>query len=261
MASIGDGSGSGTTLQTVERALAFLEVVASSPRSLTVKDVAAHLGVPITTCYHLLNTLVAQGYLEKAPDHTLRIGFQAAVLYDGYRRGYSTQQEMNEFVTRLAQQTAETAWLSMLVNDSVVLTAFADGPQAVRATGLYIGLSGMEHVRSAGRAVMAFLDDEHAERILQAALSSTPPAQIPQIRATLAKDLAVVRERGWALDDQDYNVGIVGVAAPFFRDDGDVAGAVGIWAPAARAHTRLEAIADTVVAAAKTATTVFGAAR
>ena len=247
-----------TTLQTVERALAFLELVAVSGGELTVRDVAGRLGVNLTTCYHLYNTLVAHGYVERNPDLTLRVGQQAAVLYDGYRRAFSGQRRMQEFVANLATETTETAWLSTLTGDAVVLTAYAEGPQAVRATGLYVGLTGLEHVRSSGRAVLAHLDDERREPILRKSLSGIAPAQHPAIRAALERDLAVIRERGWALDDETYIAGIVGLAAPFFSPDGAVLGAVGVWSPAGRAHRSVDVLAEQVVAAAGKAGVLFG---
>jgi DNA-binding IclR family transcriptional regulator len=181
----------------VERALAFLELVAVSSSELTVRDVAGRLGVNLTTCYHLYNTHAAHGYVERNPDLTLRVGRQAAVLYDGYRRGFSGQRRMQEFVAELAAETTETAWLSTLTGDSVVLTAYAEGPQPVRATGLYVGLTGLEHVRSSGRAVLAHLHEERRERILQKSLSGVAPAQRAGIREALKRDFAVIRERGW----------------------------------------------------------------
>jgi DNA-binding IclR family transcriptional regulator len=258
MASGSGGKAAATTLQTVERALAFLELVAVSSSELTVRDVAGRLGVNLTTCYHLYNTLAARGYVERNPDLTLRVGRQAAVLYDGYRRGFSGQRRMQEFVAELAAETTETAWLSTLAGDSVVLTAYAEGPQPVRATGLYVGLTGLEHVRSSGRAVLAHLDEERRERILQKSLSGVAPAQRAGIREALRRDFAVIRERGWALDDEDYNAGIVGVAAPFFSPDGDVLGAVGVWAPAARARQSLDVLAGRLLAAAREASALFG---
>jgi IclR family acetate operon transcriptional repressor len=261
MPATASGGAGPATLQTVERALSFLETVAVAATPPTIREVAERLGVNITTCYHLFNTLTARGYIERNPDQTLRIGFRAAVLYDGYRRGFSTQEQMNDFVAGLMRSTSETAWVSTLVNDGVVLTAFIEGPQPVRATGLYVGLTGLEHVRSSGRAVLAHLDEERRERILHRTLSGVAPSQQPTIRAALAEDLEQIRQRGWALDDQQYNTGIVGIAAPFFSSQGDVMGAVGIWVPAHRVHDSIDGFVEKVVDAAAEATRSFGSLR
>ncbi len=247
-----------TTLQTVERAIDFLEAVSASPKPLTIKQIAQQIAVNITTCYHIFNTLSAAGYIERSPDQTLRIGFKAAVLYDAFRRGFSTQEQMNDFVAGLAESASETAFLSTLVNDAVVLTAFAEGRQALRATGLFIGLSGLEHVRASGKAVLAYLDEEQRARVLQRALSGIAPSQHSVIKEQLAQDIEHIRRHGWALDDEEYNAGIVGIAAPFFGEDRRVVGSVGIWAPAQRARSNIEALTDKVLNAAQSATEIFG---
>lgn len=256
------GSGP-STLQTVDRALRFLEIVATSEAPLTIRDVANELGVNITTCYHLFNTLLARGYVDRDPDQTLRVGFRAAVLYDGYQRGFALHERMNDFVTQLARRSTETAWVSSLVDDSVVLTAFADGPQSVRATGLYVGLSGREHERSSGRAVLAYLTQGQRERVLAKALSGIDADAAAGVRAKLEVELPLIRERGWALDDQVYNTEIVGVAAPYFSAGGSgrVLGAIGLWAPAQRGHETLDALVEHVLQASREATELFGRQR
>lgn len=249
------------TLQTVERALSFLETVAASEKPLTIRDVAALLGVNITTCYHLFNTLFARGYIDRNPDMTLRVGFQAAIVYDGYQRGSTVRQLMGECVLALARETDETAWISTLVDDAVVLTAFEDGRQPVRATGLRVGLSGNEHKRASGRAVLAFSDMAQRDRILARSMADLKPGERKAVRAALDEELEVIRQRGWAMDDQVYHAGIVGVAAPYFSADRDVLGAVGIWSPASRANNILDSLVEAVCEAAKDATSRFGRTR
>jgi IclR family acetate operon transcriptional repressor len=248
------------TLQTVDRALSFLECIANSATPPTIREIAGQLDLNITTCYHLYNTLAARKYVERNPDLTLRIGFQAASLFEGYKRGVSAHQVMRQLVNEISVSTSETAYLSMLVNEAVVLTALSEGPQAIRAGGLYVGLSGLEHVRSSGKAVLAFCSDEARSKILNKALSSTPPAQRAGIREAVMPDLAETRERGWALDEQGYEIGICGIAAPFFSETGDVLGAVGIWAPVARFQENKDSLVSHVLHAAAQATLTLGSA-
>ncbi|MFJ3673862.1 IclR family transcriptional regulator [Streptomyces sp. NPDC090106] len=254
-----DVKGTGpVTLQTVERAFSFLEAVASSEEQMTVRDVAQRLGLNITTAYHLFNTLTAAGYVTRRSDLTLHIGPKAALLYDGYLRGVSPQEHMNDVAQGLAAATRETAWVATLINGSVVVTAYTEGPQAVRASGQYIGLSGDEHVRSAGQAVLAYLGDDRREQVLSRSLADLDPAEAVGVRAELSKTLSVVRERGWAIDDETYVAGAVGIAAPYFAGLENVAGAVGIWAPAMRAHDNLDALVKQAVQAAMKASGIFG---
>ncbi|MFD5259051.1 IclR family transcriptional regulator [Streptomyces bobili] len=256
------GSSGGVRLQTVERALAFLEIVATSPEPLTVRQVAEALGINVTTCYHLFNTLYDAGYIERNPDQTLRIGFEVAVLYDSYQRGSTPARAMSELVERLAEESRETAWISVYTADSVVLTAFVDGPQPVRATGLHVGLHGNEHVRSSGRAVLAHVDDAARARILDRAFEGVSSQERSAVEKSLEADLEEIRQRGWVLDDEAYIPGIVGVAAPFFTFDGhQVLGSIGIWSPASRAHEDLDRLIEAVTEASHRATAAIGRPR
>lgn len=249
-----------TTLQTVSRALAFLDFVARSEHPPAVKEISAALDINITTTYHLYNTLFQSGYIERNPDATLRIGFASARLYDAYTRGNSEVEKMDEIVDRLAATTQETTWISRYVDDAVVLTAYHDGFLPVRATGLYLGLSGNEHQRSSGRAVLAYLDDADRSRVLDRSLGGADPEERARIEADLEPVLAEVRSKGWALDDEGYREGIIGLAVPFFSSSKHVLGAVGVWAPAERGRSNLDRLVADTVRAAATASEVFGRA-
>jgi DNA-binding IclR family transcriptional regulator len=251
----------GATLQTVERALGFLEIVAAADEPMTIRQVAERLGINVTTCYHVYNTLTAMGYIERSTDATLRIGFEVAALYDGYLRGSTTARLTAALVDDLAHDSGETAWVSFLSGDTVTLAAFAEGSHRVRATGLHVGLQGNEHRRSSGRAVLAFLDDESRKLVLDRALAAFSPEERASTEAVLDSDLRAIRDRGWALDDEQFQQGILGVAAPFFAADGAVLGAVGLWAPSDRGRATLNGLVAHVVAAAQRATATLGRSR
>ena len=82
MKSPSDNEKAPTTLQTVKRALAFLEAVAEARQPPRLRDVAQTLGINVTSSYHLLNTLQLAGYVTRDPDGTFRIGGRAAILYE-----------------------------------------------------------------------------------------------------------------------------------------------------------------------------------
>ncbi|SJN09725.1 Transcriptional regulator, IclR family [Leucobacter sp. 7(1)] len=246
------------TLQTVDRALSFLEIVSERPDGVTVRDVAAELGINVTTCYHLYNTLLARDYIERNADGTMRLGNNVAALYEGYRRGFSNQEEMLTIVRHMSKVSQETAFISLRVNDAVILTAFTEGPQPVKAGGLYVGLSGLEHVRATGKAVLAFLGAEDRKRMLDRSLSAVPPAQWPVLVSRLEEELREIEARGWAIDDEGYESGIVGVAAPYFSRDGGCMGAVGIWSPKDRWGSQQDRILQAVLESAQEASLVLG---
>jgi DNA-binding IclR family transcriptional regulator len=243
-----------TTLQTVERALAFMETVAQARRPPRLKEVAQALGLNTTTSYHLLNTLLSAGYLVRDADGSLRIGSRAAILYQGLVRHFVIGRDLMPVVEELSARTGETAYVAALNRQGVVIQALAEGDHAVRATGLYVGFSGSEHIRASGKAVLAHLPAAPRDAMLARCMADATEDQLQ----AAAADLEKVREQGWAIDEGRFQDGVCCISAPFFGSSGAVAGSVSVSVPATRFAATRGAIADAVRDAAAQASTILG---
>jgi IclR family transcriptional regulator, acetate operon repressor len=219
-----------TTLRTAERALAFLEAVALAPRPPLLKEIAAELGLNLTTGYHLLNTLQQAGYISRDDDATLRIGARVAVLHQGMLRHFALGRELRPVIEELRQVTGETAYIAGLTTEGVVIQELVAATHAVGVTGLHVGFTGSEHIRASGKAVLAHLDESRRVALLSRCLGAASPKELDEVMVALA----VVRDRGWAADDGDYQDGVCCVAAPFFFSTGLIAGSVAVSAPESR---------------------------
>ncbi|MEU8118737.1 IclR family transcriptional regulator C-terminal domain-containing protein [Spirillospora sp. NPDC049024] len=246
----------GQTLQTVERALSFLEYVAAADTAPTVQQVSAGLGLNITTCYHLMRTLLARGYLERRADATLRLGAGVGALFRSYQLNFNTSDKLAGIVAELAAATAETSFLSTLDDRNVILKVLVEGSQPLRVSGLYVGLTGNEPHRASGKAVLAHADADLRDEIIERNLTGMSPTAQRRSRTALLQELKEVQERGWAVDI-DSSPGITALGAPFFKHDGSIAGAVGIVAPTSRFGEARETLVGTVLDSAGKATAVL----
>jgi IclR family acetate operon transcriptional repressor len=251
---LSDNEKSPTTLQTVERALAFLEAVAQAHRPPRLKEVAQSLGINVTTSYHLLNTLQLAGYVTRDSDGALRIGGRTAILYQGLVRNFALGRELGPVVAELSANTGETAYIAGLNRDKVIIQALVEGDQAVRVTGLYVGFSGSEHIRASGKAVLAHLPDAERDVVLGQCLPGASAAELDAVNT----QLRTVRELGWALDDGSFQDGVCCIAAPFFRSGNFVAGSVAVSVPATRFSAARESFTDAVLRAAQQASQIAG---
>lgn len=215
------------TLQTVERALSFLEFVAAAKTPQTVQQVSAGLGLNITTCYHLMRTLLARGYLERRADSTLRLGRSVGSLFRTYQLRFNVNEELSTIVTGLADATSETAFLSALEDRTVILKMLVEGSQPLRVTGLYVGLTGNEEQRTSGKAILAHSDAGLRTAILDRNMSGLTSDAREKLLGSLQQEFEDIRARGWAIDEET-SPGISSVGAPFFNSEGTVGGAVGI---------------------------------
>jgi DNA-binding IclR family transcriptional regulator len=238
--------------------LAFLEVVAEARTPVRVREVAQALDVKVTTAYHLLNTLIAAGYINRDSGGALRIGARAAVLYNGMLRQFRPDEDLGPIAERLSAETTETVYLCQLTKSGVVVQKLVEGIHAVRVTGLHVGYSGLEHARASGKAVLAFMDEPDRKAMLERSTSAMTASARRTTLAELDREIDVIRDQGWALDEEHFQVGASCVAAPYFRSDGQVVGSIAVSAPCTRFADAKPALIAAVVAAARDASAVLG---
>jgi IclR family acetate operon transcriptional repressor len=253
-----DNDSGRTTLRTAARALAFLEHVALAESPLKVKDVAAALGLNITTCYHLFNTLQDMGYLARGDDGTVRVGGRVALLYRGLVRHLTFGRDLRPIVAELSEATQETAYLASLSGNGVMIQDVVEGSQAVRVAGLHVGFHGSEHLRASGKAVLAHLNEAGQQNILAPITQKMSKEARIQLRSRLGRELKSVRSQGWALDDQEFDEGVCCVSAPIFGPDGEIAGSMTVSMPAERFQANRERTVQAVKQAARKASHMIG---
>lgn len=236
-----------TTLQTADRALRFLELIASADEPLAVRDVAMRLDLNLTTGYHLFNTLHQAGYLSRDSSGAIRLGSRIGLLYEGFRRQLASTKDLYDFVEALSKTTRETAYLSLLQGESLVVQAQIEAEQALRVAGHGVGFSGYEHLRAAGRAVMAYLDEDACSRMLDHLLTGTSKREAASIRRRLRTEFDLIRRQGWAVEHDEYQAGVCCVAAPLFDADGSIAGSISVSMPTGRYLDLGEAVTHEVV--------------
>lgn len=241
------------TLQTVERALSFLEFVAAAPEPPSIQDVSDSLDLNITTCYHLLRTLVARDYIKRDAEGRLELGEGIGILFSSYRRALDTEANLADVVKRIAAQTKETSFLSLRDGNSVTLKVLIEGSQRLRVAGLYVGLKGQEYRRAAGKAVLAHLDEPEKTNMLEASLANMPDRERKKIGKALDKELRQTAARGWSVDDQTEE-GIIAIGAPIFDASRSVVGAVGIVTPTFRMDKSRDSFLNIVMSGAAEAT-------
>src|SRR4051812_28672750 len=115
-------------LQSVRRALGLLEALAVRPGGATPKELSQALELHLSTCYRLLNTLVAGGYaLRSTSDGLFRLGPRVAYLHHHYLAANQPPAAVVPFVHALQLATGETTMLTQLEGDDIVATQIVKG--------------------------------------------------------------------------------------------------------------------------------------
>jgi len=245
----------------VDRALTILEKLVESRSPMTLTALAAEAGIPLATCAAIMQTFEARGYAARrvvGRSHFWRLTLKLNGLVAEYMRGIDLGQVVQPYLQELVRQTQMAAHVGLLEGDMIVYAAKAAAPGLVQFD-TYPGKMTRFNITALGQAVAAYLPEDQIEPLLSHLAPGAGPgarqASTDDTRARLAK----VRERGYAVEDEEEEAGVGCIAAPFFDPAGQVLGSVGVTGFADQVRgARLRKNADSVVEAGRRLSQEFG---
>jgi len=243
-------SGEGTAA--LEKAIDVLEAIGDSGHGIGHLDLADKVGLPKTTVYRILSTLVARGLVWRDP--LRRVYCLGARTIELARKAYS----MPELVAAargelraLRDLTGETTYLATLDGTESVSLERCDGAHNVRSAAA-LGVRKGLYCTSQGKAMLAALDEESRNAIV-AQLELTPlTRKTITDRRKLKAELRLTAGRGYAIDEEEIVMGVRCVGAAIVDSKGRVRGAMSIAGPAFRmTRKRVEELGPEVAEAAR----------
>lgn len=217
----------------VRRALTLLDVIGQADSPLPLGDVAGVSGIGKSTSLRLLAALKDYQLIEQ--EHgtgRYRLGLKVLSLGQKYLADLDLRAVAAPHLRELADRTQETVHLVVFDFPDVVYVDKVDSARAVRMFST-VGSRMPAYCTGVGKAALAASSESVVDAVIAAGLARRTPQTITTA-AALKADLAKVRRRGWALDDEENEREIRCVAAAV-RDHSDVvAAAVSVSAPAAR---------------------------
>jgi IclR family acetate operon transcriptional repressor len=244
----------GPLVQSVGRALAILRYAASDPGGVTAREVSDALGLRRPTVHHLLNTLVADGFLARGTDRRYRLGLAVAELAEAFRRSLAPPEHLVAAVRSLSLRTGEPAYLTGWVDADIVVLARVPGQHPVSVGEFPLGMVGDAHARASGKLLLELAAPEARDAYLEAhpPLALTPNTIVD--RAALDQELASIRARGYALDLEEFTLGVCCLAAPL---EGTASYVISLAAPRERFADRFDDYVDAIVETAADASASF----
>ena len=219
-------------VQSVDRALTVLEILAK--RGVAgVTEIAVELGVHKSTASRLVAVLESRGFVEQLNDRgKYRLGFGIVRLAGALTVHRDRAQAGRPVCEALAADTGETVNLAILDGGRVTNISEVRGAGTV-AVQNWVGQSTPSHATSSGKVLLAHLPGLDLEALLGADLQRYTEHTITDLDL-LARELDVVRDRGWACTLEEYERGLNALAAPVRDHDGTVVAAISVSAPSYR---------------------------
>jgi DNA-binding IclR family transcriptional regulator len=246
-------------VRALERALQLLGAFSLERPERTLSELSAETDLAPSTTLRLLSILAQHGYVERSPDtDRFRIGVGMFERGSIYIQTTSVEAEGQQALEALARECNQTASMAVLDRADIVHIAVVQPDRAIRYYAP-VGQREMAHCTGLGKVLLAGLsDDALRDLVEQRGLPGRTDRTITTV-AALRSHLAMVREQGYAIDNEESIVGLRCVAAPILDDRNRTVAALSASGSAAEftAET-IPAITDAVRAAARTVSNRLG---
>jgi IclR family acetate operon transcriptional repressor len=220
-------------VQSIERAVAILKAFSLEKEELGVTELSQRLDLHKSTVSRLLASLHREGLVEENPvTRKYRLGMALVTLGGLVLQRLDVTQVARPLMQGLADTTQETVSLAVRDRDEVVTIAQLSSPQPVR----YIGWAGRRvpfHCTSTGKILLAYLPMAEQKAMIARGLPRYTSNTIIS-SDLLGKELARVREQGYAISQEEFEVGLNEVAVPVRDHTQAVVAALSVSGPAFR---------------------------
>jgi IclR family transcriptional regulator, KDG regulon repressor len=221
------------TVDAAAKALDLLNTFSFSERRLSLSALAARTGIPRATAFRLLSTLESSGFVTKAVGE-YQLGLKCFVLGNIVAADLNLKEVAYPHLVALRDATRETTQIAILDHWQVVYLERVPSPQPVGFMRARVGAILPAYCTALGKTLLAFEPEADVSAWMSTqTFKVLTPHTITSARR-LMKQLRMIRERGYGLDEQEREVGVRCVAAPVRDHEGRVVAAISAAGPAER---------------------------
>ncbi len=220
-------------LHSLDRAVAVLEMLGESDTALSLAEVCQRLHLHKSTAHRSLMVLERSALIERTPENRYRLGLKLYELGNRAVEQVDLRTRVHPYFRRLAMQVGETVHLSVL-QKLPSSTSTRSSPTAASASVRRQGRPTLFTARRWARRCLPFNRPRVIEQIVSKIRFVRYTHKTLTSKEALMKALERVRRRGYAIDDQEIEVGVRCVGAPIFDENHQAIAAVSVSGPTSR---------------------------
>jgi DNA-binding IclR family transcriptional regulator len=220
-------------LHGLERAVSVLEVLSESEAPLSLAEICHRMNLHKSTAHRSLMVLERSALIERTSENRFRLGLKLYELGNRAVEQIDLRARVCPFFRRLAMDVRETVHLGVLQKTSVLYLDKVE-PNRRICMSSRIGSSNPVYCTSMGKAMLAFQPEETIEKIVSSIRFTRYTPKTLCSREKLLEHLKTVRRRGYAIDDEEIELGVRCIGAPIFNQDRWAIAAVSVSGPTSR---------------------------
>lgn len=227
-------------IRAVERALVLLKTFLGNESELSATEIGKRVELDPSTTFRMLVTLEEHGFVRQDPTSgKYRLGVSCLELGSQFLKFNDVRKSAVDAMQKLRDQFGETVHLGILDGNEIVYLEKMPGLHAIGLMSSRVGGRAPAHATAIGKVLLAYLPDgELGTRLPRWKLTRCTANTITDWKE-LEKEIARVREQGYALDNQEFETGVKCIAVPIFSHKG-IAAALSISGPRERMEGQIE---------------------
>ena len=192
-------------VQSVERVFDLLNIITASGGESSLSELASRADLPLPTIHRLLRTLIPLGYVRQLPNRSYALG--PGLIRLGYAAGLQLGTYAQPVLQGLVHELGESANMAVLDGHMVVYVGQAQSSRSMRMF-TEVGRRAHVHDTGVGKAILATLPEQQVVSIVSSMGMPTPTEKSLGTVDELLADLENIRERGYAVDDEEQEIGV-----------------------------------------------------
>ena len=215
--------------RTTQRTVEILKLVSKNPEGITLDEICGKLDLPKTSAYDIVTTLAEMGMVnvDRGQRQRYTIGLTAYRIGINYTNNLNFISVIEPEMRAFAKEVGKTVFFGVRSDHEVVYICKTE-PENPIITTATVGTKNPMYCTSLGKAILAYSDEETCGQIMSRMKFTKHTERTITDRESLKKELELVKEQGYALDQREVEEHLECVGAPVFGPDGSVVGALSV---------------------------------
>jgi IclR family KDG regulon transcriptional repressor len=210
------------------------KMAASSDESYSPSSLARQFNINRSRMFRIFKTLERRDFVAYDPKtETYRLGLKFLEIAQNIRGRLNLRSEAEDVLKELAAGTGDCSYLIIPSGNSAIVVDRYSGENMLQLSAP-IGSRLPLHTGAAPKVLLAYMQENQRKRIIDEMELTAFTSNTIRDKDTLRKVLAQIREQGYAVDEQDFEVGAYAFGAPVFDHEGNVVAGVSITTPTPR---------------------------
>lgn len=216
-------------VQSVDRLFTIMEELSLHPRGMLLTDLANAVDLTPSTTHRFLSTLIAHHYAQKDTESgKYRLTMRMYEVGARVLPGLNILSLARPHLENLSEEVEEVVHLVVRDDDEVLYLSRLDGSPGVVNMGSYAGLRNPMYCTGVGKSILAYLPEQEMRQIWARTEIVRFTDNTITTLESMRREAAKIRQQGWAIDDEEHELGIRCVAAPIFDFEGKPVAAISV---------------------------------